>query len=109
MKIILWIATFINEVVKEDDCEVDVFDPKVFVSECEAREYLVNIIKDKIKDQYDGLIEFNQEELYKIYSDEVFLEIMEVGKRLLKNKNEFTDFNFKITQQELDCSGIIFT
>ena len=103
MKITLWIVTFVNE----DDLDVDVFDPKVFVSEFDAKEYLVNIIKDKIKYQYDGLIQFNEEQLDNGYIDEVFLEIMAIGKRLLKNTDECTNFNFKIIKQEFDYNKII--
>ena len=108
MKIKLWIVSGIN--LDEDReagmvFEYDLWKPKIFVSEYDAKEYLVNLIKQKIKERYDNLVMINEDKLI----EENFLEIMEIGKRLLRNPSgdDVLDFNFQISQEEIEYNKLI--
>ena len=108
MKIKLWIVSGID-LDEDKEAEMvfsyDLWESKIFVSEYDAKEYLVNLIKQKIKKRYDNLVMINEDKPI----EENFLEIMEIGKRLLKNPSgdDVLDFNFQLSQEEIEYNKLI--
>jgi len=104
MIIKVWIVSGID-IDEDTDADTifsyELWKPKVFLSEFDAKEYLINLIKQKIKDRYDNLVLFNED---KLQTETSFLEIMEIGKRLLRNPcgDDVLDFNFQIFDEEIE-------
>jgi len=102
-KIKVWIVSGIdiNEDTDTDTIfSYDLWIPKVFMSEHDAKEFLIKLVKQKIKERYDNLVLFNDNKIMELN----FFEIMEIGKRLLKNPcgDDVLDFNFQISEEEIE-------
>ena len=88
----------------ESQEEYELCKPKLFISKYEAKKYVIEKINKKIEEEYGELVQITDDEKH---IEDSFLEIMEIGKRLLKTSDETYNFNFQIAEEEIELSQFL--